>query len=204
MDTKIKSTIKFYDKNAENLLHYYNNANMSHIHNLILKYINKNSKILDIGFGSGRDIKFLLQKKYKVWGADPSKKFVYLAKEKFKKNRNRFFKTSLPYLKLPKKLEKYFDLITLIAVWMHIPKKYYDISIKNIQKYLSKDGIVILSYSITPRDEKERFFENIDEKYLRKIFEKYGFIKLEEIINKDASPKQREILWKTVIYKKIK
>lgn len=71
----------YYDDNA---LEYINNtidSDMSVQYQLFEKHLNKNAKtILDIGFGSGRDMLHFSQK-YEVYGIDSTQAFCEHAKE---------------------------------------------------------------------------------------------------------------------------
>ena len=196
----IQSTIDYYDKTAQELIPKYETAKMSLLYNILLENITPAAKILDIGFGSGRDLSFLKDKGFEVWGADPSQKFVDHAKKRFNDISNHFFKTSLPNLNLPEELQHSFDTIILIAVWMHLPKSTYESSISSLNAFLKPYGKIILSYSITPREEiTERYFEKIDSDLIKSLFEKHGYTQISKNTNGDGLD-QREITWVTEVY----
>lgn len=196
----IMSTIKYYNQAAQTLIPAYDSAKMSTFYNILLKNLTPGSKILDIGFGSGRDLAFLKDKGFEIWGADPSHQFVNHAKNRFDDISNHFFNTSLPVLNLPKELEHFFDSIILIAVWMHLPKNTYESSISSLCSFLKPGGKIVLSYSITPRkEESDRYFENINTSLLQALFEKYGFKQISKNTNKDGLG-EREITWVTEVY----
>lgn len=193
-------TISYYDRTAHNLIPVYETADMSELHLFLLSNLAPNSKILDIGFGSARDLAFLNSKGFDIWGIDPSQKFVDHAKERFEDMQNHFFKASLPDLDIPKELLHSFDSVILVAVWMHLPKKMYEVSINALCSLLKPQGKIILSYSITPRtEETERYFEDIDRSMLQELFEKYGFKKAAGTKNKDGLD-ERDITWITEVY----
>lgn len=52
-------TQQFYEKNSRDLIARYDSADMSALHQLLVKHIPPKSKVIDIGFGSGRDLAFL-------------------------------------------------------------------------------------------------------------------------------------------------
>ena len=55
-----RSTIYFYNKNADTLAELYETADMSEIHALLVRFLSEKARILEIGCGSGRDAAFLL------------------------------------------------------------------------------------------------------------------------------------------------
>ena len=198
VDSNIKRTLEFYEKKADKLIRRYESAKLTDVQNYILKFIKKDDYIFEIGFGSGREIDFLIKRGFKnIYGIDGCKEFVKRARERF--NSENFYHSILPEIKL-KNLK--FDFVYSIAVWMHLPSEIYEESIRNIDKILNKNAKVLLSYSLDDRDEKERYFQKVDEKLLNNIFEKFGMKKISELITVDSL--NRQIKWKSVVYGKYK
>lgn len=196
----LDSTISYYSNHAHSLIPSYESADMSKLHTTLLEYLTPSSKVMDIGFGSGRDLDFLQRNGFNIWGIDPSQEFVNHVKKRFPDIEDHFFKGQLPNLTIPKKLLHFFDNIILIAVWMHLPKEMYDESIKALCSLLNDKGKVVLSYSITPRkDENERYFENLDRNILLSHFEKNGFKRVAFTHNQDGLD-NRDITWITEVY----
>ncbi len=196
----LDSTTSYYNRSANNLIPAYETANMSELHTFLLSNLSPQSKVLDIGFGSGRDLAFLQKNRFNIWGIDPSQKFIDHAKERFPDISDHFFKASLPNFNIPKELLHSFENIILIAVWMHLPKEIYTDSIKLLCSLLKPQGKIILSYSTTPRTgETERYFENVDTELLQTLFEVHGYTKVDTITNKDGLG-EREITWVTEAY----
>ena len=199
---QVSSTISYYDRSSEGLYTAYENADMSALHKLLTEQLHHNSKVLDIGFGSGRDLAFIIQKLgCDTWGVDPSVKFVQKAKKRFSSIEGHFFQGLLPNLNLPKNLYGTFDTIIMIAVWMHIPKEFYAESIQKLCSLLKPGGKIIISYSITPRlNETERYFEEVDSKLMQELFYDNQCIKTLETKNDDGL-QDRSIIWKTEVYR---
>jgi len=196
----IDETILYYHKAAHGLITSYETADMSKLHTFLLDNLVPKSKVLDIGFGSGRDLDFLENNGFDIWGTDPVQKFVDHAKKRFPAMSNHFFKAALPHLDIPVDLHRSFENIILIAVWMHLPKSLYEDSIKSLCSLLKPHGKIVLSYSVTPRrEETERYFEEIDKVRLETLFNQYGCTKKSSIINQDGL-KEREIMWMTEVY----
>ena len=61
---EIKRTINYYE-NFKGLIQRYEKANLDFIHKIILENTNKEDFILDLGFGSGRELNFLFKNGYK-------------------------------------------------------------------------------------------------------------------------------------------
>ena len=194
MESIIK-TLSYYENNFEKLINRYESANLDFLHKIILDNIKKDDYILELGFGSGREINFLLKNGYKnVYGIDGCKKFVDFVRNRFKSNN---FKVSI----LPKiDLNKKFDFIYSIAVIMHLPIETYEELIKNIAKRLNKNGKFLISFSLDKRECKERDFYEVNEILLNKLLADYQIYKQKEIISQDTL--NRNIKWKNIIYKK--
>jgi SAM-dependent methyltransferase len=197
---KLASTIHHYENNADEFIASYESADMSVLHRTIVDHLDEGSKLLDIGFGSGRDLAFLKENGFDIWGADPSEKFVGHAQRRFPDISNHFYCTALPNLALPSELKRSFDAVILIAVWMHLPQSTYEDAIRSLCTFLKPGGTLILSYSITQRDEKsERYFEDIDREFLQELFKKDNCHLTASHTNSDGLS-ERDIIWVTEVY----
>ncbi len=72
-------TIDYYNKNAYQYFDNSVNIDMTVCCDRFLKYIVHGGRIIDIGAGSGRDIKYLMDKGYIVEGIDASDEMCRLA-----------------------------------------------------------------------------------------------------------------------------
>jgi len=194
------TTTDYYNINAIQLIDRYNNTNMLSLHQLLLNHIPKNSTVLDIGFGSGRDLQFLYDNDYIVWGIDPSAKFVANAKSRFPEIQNKFFEVSVPFDKGTLKLNKEFDAVITIAMWMHLQYQEYEAVVESIVSVLNSSATVVISYSEGYRTDDGRYFENVDLENIIKLFKERGFNLVETIINGD-SLKRDTLTWITVVFK---
>jgi len=194
------STTSFYNSNAIQLIDRYNNAEMTSLHTLLLKYIPKDSTVLDIGFGSGRDLQFLKDNNYNIWGIDPSEKFVQNIKRRFPDISNQFVQSAVPYSIDSPPFPVKFDAIITIAVWMHLKKENYEDVVKSIISVARDQASIIISYSEGSRADDERCFENVDLDYIIRIFQQYNFRLVETITTKDSLNRDT-LTWSTVILK---
>lgn len=191
----MKRTSVYYETNYKDLLAKYNKANTKELNKILLKYIPKDSVVLDLGFGSGREISFLYNNGYKVYGLDYCEKFI----ESFSNKNIQVSHTILPHIKIDSFAVKKFDSIISIATLMHLTKEEIKKTIKNIKKILNKQGIVIISYSVAPRKNDERFFEELDLILMKSEFEKCGFSELSCSLLLDGM--NRDIEWVTQVFK---
>lgn len=193
------NTLDYYNKNSHELYERYNSADMSKVHKIIDKYTSGSDKVLDIGFGSGRDLLHLKRRGITGWGVDGSESFVDIFKTEYPSFKDRIFHSILPSLNLSDEFKEFFSVVNCIATWMHLPKEEHFEAILNIKKYLKPDGKVILSYSTTSRDNDPRFFENINQEQLALLFETFGFNLLESSSNSDGLGRD-ELVWITQVF----
>lgn len=128
-----------------------------------LEKIPKIKKILDIGAGYGRliPIPTYFYRADKIILADPSSKFLKLAKERFPSPKILFIKSTLENLQ--KKMRRNsVDLIILVRVLHHI--KDPDLALKNINLILKKNGFLILEFA------NKRHFKSLVKEFLRGNF----------------------------------
>lgn len=139
----------------------------------------KETKILDIGCGTGEFIYELKKRGAEVWGIDFSKDAVYLAKRHF--GLKKIYVASLEDFLKKENLPK-FDFVTFFEVIEHLdnPPDF----IENIKKILKPDGKIVLS---TPS--RDRILINLtkswdfplhhlsrwNEKAVSNLFQKIGY-----------------------------
>ena len=194
MKQNISKTINYYENNFKNLIERYEKADLSFIQNLLLENTKKNDFILELGFGSGRELNFLFNQGFKnIYGIDASKNFVNFVKNRFKIDNFRY--SILPDINIKGE----FDFIYSIAVFMHLPYEIYEETINNISNKLKKGGKLLISFSLEKREDKERDFYKVDEKLLEKLLNNNQIYKEKEIITTDTLG--RNIKWKNIIYR---
>ena len=195
--SKKESTQIYYRQNHLYLIKQYNSIT-SPIKDTLDRYIKPNHKVLDIGFGSGRDLKYIQKIGAECYGVDNIQEFIdELSKDSY--FADRLFCTKLPNLQLD--IDFKFDIVTLIAVIMHLNREEIAKSISNIKEYLTDNGLVIISYSTTPREDDERFFEDLRGEVVNEMFLNEGFYLVEESRSLDSL--RRGIEWRSGIFRKI-
>ena len=199
------STINYYEQNSSNLSSRYENADVSEIHKLLLQTFDKNSELLEIGCGSGRDASFMSKNDFNITAIDGSINMIKEAKnihpELFKKL---FHKT------LPNDLEfdKKFDGIYSIATLMHLSKNDLKITISKIYNLLNQNGKFLMSVSLFRDDinkdgfdDKGRFFLVLNFDEWVNLLENIGFKILKTKTNTDGLDRNG-IQWLTLVANK--
>lgn len=196
-------TEQFYNEHAEHLIDRYEKADMSTLHNCIVKNTPPDCSLLDIGFGSGRDLQFLHDRQYDIWGIDPTVQFVENAKSRFADISDHFYSDRLPLTTSYPELNNRFDAIIVIAVWMHLPREHYLKAVEDLVALSKPRSTIIISYSSGNRGSKDgRYFAEVDQAYLDTLFEQRGYKAIETVAS-DDSLQRNSLQWITVVYRHV-
>ena len=110
-----------------------------------LKYLPKNSKVLDLGCGAGIPVsKFLVDNGCKVTGIDFSDGMLKLARKNVPAAK--FIKMDITKIKFK---ENSFDGVISFYAIIHIPRNYHSKIYKDLHKILKPDGILFANASGT-------------------------------------------------------
>ncbi len=99
----------------------------------------KNLKILDAGCGNGRNLLYLKNLGYDVFGVDSSEFIIKKLKKKYPKLRNKFTISKLSELVYP---ENYFDVILCDAALYYCDLEEFKKNIFELKRVLKKKGII--------------------------------------------------------------
>ena len=175
-----RGTISVYDKNAAKYCDQWEKADSS-ISSLLPHLFSEAGSILEIGFGSGRDLSFLLNKLgLDAYGVKASDALLRKARELHPELGGRIFHGSLPD-GLPEVPVKKFGGILLSAVFMHIPDEELFESALQIRELLTINGRLVLSVPVEradirgERDGDGRLMIIRPPSRIRLLFERLGF-----------------------------
>jgi len=113
-------TLKYYQDNAADIFEKYQSAEGG-ISNFFSMAFPEKCKVLDLGAGSGRDMKQLLDKGYDVFGIEPCSELRNLAQKRYPELSERLLVGQLPGL--DESFNDRFDGVICSAVLMHVPKE---------------------------------------------------------------------------------
>ena len=178
--------MSYYTEHAEEYIASTLHADLSECYAMFEPYLPQGGSVLDVGFGSGRDMLYFKSKGYEVYGIDAEPKFVEHARALGLKNVE--VADVLQYAPTMK-----FDGIWACASLLHLPLNKLDEAIKKLLSMLNKGGVLFASM-------KEGSFEGVDEKGrpMLKISEHY-FDPYPVIASKRTIEKNRGIAWINVV-----
>lgn len=162
--------IDYYDFAAVEYFNTTSQLNISHLWNKVNGETNKNM-ILDIGCGSGRDMRYFSGKGYEVFGVDISFSLIKLAH-----NYSNQPVALADMCKLP--FEKSFTIAWAIASLLHIHRRNIVATLTEIHRVLNKNSRFIASIKEgvgNGVDEKGRYFTYYQEDEWANILRRANF-----------------------------
>ncbi len=189
--------INYYEKNAEKYIEETFNCDMKEQYDFFLQYMPKKGKILDIGFGSGRDMIYFASKGYEAEGIDPTLAFVNNMKEKG----YNVHQLSAQELNFKNK----FDGIWACASLLHVKRVYLAETLKKCKSALKVNGIMYCSFKYGNCEiiRNERYFNYLNEESLKEILNADSFKIIDIKISNDVRVNRFNEKWINVIIKRI-
>ena len=175
----MNETIKYYNKNAEAYYQSTVAVDFEQQRKRFVSYLPEHARIIDIGCGSGRDVKAFCDMGYRAVGLDASEALAEVSRR------------TLGIEVLVGDMstwiaEKPFDGIWCCASLLHLHEDEADQFLNNLRLNLKPGGILFLSVKEgieTGYDEKGRYMHNYTKQELRRKLETAGL----EIIEIDTS-----------------
>jgi SAM-dependent methyltransferase len=205
----------FYNENAKELAQQYLSKTFDEVHQSWSQYLpsiieNPNARILDLGAGSGRDVKHLAElaakthnteNKIQIFAAEPAQELSVIGQNTTQSLNVKWLEDSLPALSNVTKQEVSFDLILLSAVWMHIPPSNRARSIRKLANLLKPGGKLVISlrHGQTEQECKQRKMHHVCADELKRLATDVGlFTKLETKREEDKLGRNH-VTWQTVV-----
>ncbi len=209
----------FYDDNAPELAKQYLSKSFEQVHKSWAHFLpaiinNPDARILDIGAGAGRDVKYFAEQAQQrfdqnhnihIYAVEPATDLANIGKQITRnisqKVKITWLEDSLPALSNVTKQEVSFDLILLSAVWMHIPPSDRARSIRKLANLLKPGGKLVISlrHGQTEDDYKTRKMFDVCADELKQLATDVGlFTKLETTKQTDELGRDH-IHWQTVV-----
>lgn len=195
----MNSTINYYNQNAQEYALKVSGANMSADLNSLIESLPKNSdiKLLEIGAGGGRDLKYMRGRGLNVVPLEPSNELANLIEEEQGVKVVRQKVQDMSY-------ENEFDGVYAIASLLHIPKNEILDVLKRIKSSLKENGVFLLTLKEgvgESLDNQDRFFSYYAVDEIKEILEEAGFNNISFNKNNDML-KRADTQWITTMCSK--
>ena len=192
-------TLNYYNQCAEAYNETTLNIEFDSKREMLLKYLQPNAHILDLGCGSGRDSKGFLQKGYKVTAVDGSKELCKIASKNIGQD---------VICQLFNELDAVneFDGVWACASLLHLPNNELKETLKRVEKALKKDGYFYASfkYGDFEGERDGRYFNDFTEVSFSTLLKGFPNLELQEVeVTTDVIPGRENVSWLNVIMKKI-
>lgn len=192
------TTIDYYNSNANQYFSNTVNADMSECCDRFLKYVVPGGRIIDIGAGSGRDIKYFRDRGYNVEGIDASEEMCRLASE--------YTGVEVQCERIQEwNPQKNYDGIWANASLLHLSFVEIEEFIIRTSDYLTKDGVLYISMKKgiqTGQDSNGRFFTDFSEQKVQQIMEKSTALVVYDSWETSDGMSRERFRWLNLILKK--
>lgn len=193
----MSNTNDYYNSNSRTFFESTIQANLSHLYERFLQYVPEQGKILDIGCGSGRDVKAFKDLGYVVDAMDASEELVKLA---------------TAYTGIQVRQQRFEDLTEqneYDAVWacaslLHVEYDKLPDILTKIYRALKNNGIFYMSFKLGDHDGQRdgRYFTDMnDDRFSKLNTDQLGFTIVDKWQTRDARP-DRDVEWFNVILRK--
>ena len=189
-------TIDYYNDNADEYFNSVISADMTENYTRFLQYVPKGASIVDLGCGSGRDLKYFKDNGYEAEGLDASEKLCILAREY----------SGCPVLCtdfLSWKTERRYDAFWANASLLHLTEKEITTFFEQKTGYLAEGGIFYMSMKTgIPQgdDPKGRYFTPFSEELLEQLLKASKLELIDRWSNSDALGRS-DTKWMSVIFR---
>ena len=197
-------TAKFYSHNVSDVINRYDAIDSPISKYFSLAFPKPASQILDVGCGSGRDLRALLAAGYNAFGIEPVEELRRAAIQRYPSLSSCLWSGALPGFSVDEK----FDGVLCSAVLMHIPQGQQLETFLDIRNLLKVGGRLLLSIPVTRddldedfRDPDGRLFVPTDPERIRLIAEQIGFTFISHTQDNDSLGRPG-YAWNTLIFEK--
>jgi SAM-dependent methyltransferase len=195
-------TVAYYSQNAATLAQRYESV-VSSLSSHFSTAFRPNSKILDIGFGSGRDLAVLAAMGHECYGVDPTEELIAIAQQTHPELLGRLCRAALPDMVPP--FGGGFGGVLCSAVLMHLPSDHLDAATAAINHCLRPGGRLLYSVPCKRldvvaenRDANGRLFLPDQDDRIQTLFQNQGFALVSSWTNADSMGRDA-VEWKSVL-----
>ena len=192
--------MSYYSDNVDTLFDKYHCADSAELHADWLKHLpDQPGLACDIGAGTGRDANWLARKGWQVTAVEPENAFRERGKRVSEPGVS-WLDDRLPELAQLRKLNRYFDLILISAVWMHLPEAARARAFRTVSELLASGGKLIISlrHSDSEKEMKERCLFPVSLRELE-LFAKERAVAIRSVTDRADDQGRDHVSWQTVV-----
>lgn len=194
-DAAGQSTLAFYEKHAQEYFDRTVSADLEPLYDRFFQYVKPGGKILDLGSGSGRDLKAMFDRGYLPLGIDASPTLAKLA--------TGFSGTTCLTMRFEElRFGSEFDAVWACASLLHMPKRQIPSILRNVHHALVEHGVLFVSVQIGQGEKllpDGRFFAYYAPEEFSQILEDAGFTIQQSWLSEDSLSSQRQIDWLNIV-----
>lgn len=196
----MSSTSNFYNQNASSLAEQYNSTTFENVHaSWQAFWPNAGDRVLDVGAGSGRDAKWMMEQGCEVIALEPAVSLLELGKVKTG-DLVTWLDDALPALEKTTNLGLRFDLIIVSAVWMHLATSHRERAFRKLSNLLAPNGRLVISLRYGEfTDGRKAYPVSVQE--LEKLA-KNSALMVRHVSESDDQLKRDDVHWQTVVTSK--
>ncbi len=206
MDETHMKTLNFYNLNSYPLSESYESAEVESMQRTLESCFEKRSRLLELGFGSGRDASYMQARGFDVTGIDGSSRMVDEAVKLHLELEGRLFQGILPdALESRDLLPGSFDGIYAVAVLMHLKPGELASVFSSVHRLLVPTGRFLFSVPLERDDVDEkgldgkgRFFLSWSREEWSALARNSGFRELKGSVTEDGLGRSG-VRWLTLV-----
>lgn len=194
----MNKTIEYYNNNANDYFDSTSQVSLEELYNKFLSYIPIGGSIMDLGCGSGRDVKWFRDHGYDAYGLDASEKLVSIACRK---------------LQIPIELgiieewvaEEPVDGIWCCASIMHLDEEAVEQFFSNLKYNLKSKGVLFMSVKSgieTGIDRYGRYLRDFEESDIHELLARHQELELKGLWYTEDKLERDSFKWLNILVKK--
>ena len=191
----MSGTINYYDKHASFYFDRTSQVDFVALYEEFLKYVPAGGRIMDLGCGSGRDVKWFRDHGYEAFGLDASERLVKIACEE---------------LGIPVEVgfieewiaDEAFDGVWCCASLVHLDDDNLDQFLSNLRYNLKKGGALFMSVKEgidSGTIEDGRYFRDFNEATLNALISHYKGFRIEKVWYTEDKMHRESFKWLNAI-----
>jgi SAM-dependent methyltransferase len=149
-----------YAAQAEDLIRRYESVPFVDKHRAFLPLIqDRPGHILDVGAGTGADAAWLAERGHTVLAIEPTHALRASGMALHPSPRIAWLDDSLPCLASTRTMARVFDLVLMIAVWMHLDRHERETAMPNVASLVKPGGALLMTLRHGPVPSGRRMFD---------------------------------------------